>query len=148
MRTKVRTYKLLKLADYIEQDTGTFNMARYGECIAGKCLDMLGIPNTHPSYEFTAVPAAEYLGLTFEESKMLFSMYGFYPTDMGFEQAIGKLKNTTKEQAVRTIRHFAITGVIDWDIPEPKEVHTALPPFKVPVRNGFMERLRELIPTP
>lgn len=115
---------IMTLADYIESHPEGFDMGFWSTCIAGKYQEMVGYEYFGPEY------AKEALGLTYEQTRDLFLATGAY--------------DTRYQQAVRVLRHLALTGVVDWNVTPYPEVNTALPPFKVPVRNGLLGRIREL----
>lgn len=56
-----------------------------------------------------AVPAGETLDLDEDQRGRLFFMYGT-------RRSLGSVKS---DHAVRTLRHLAATGEVNWDLPEP-----------------------------
>jgi hypothetical protein len=107
---------LLHLANAIEADNTTingeplaFNMSVYfnshsfecgtAACIAGWARAIWGIRAAGTTFR----AAADVLKLTDEEADNLFLAYG-----------MPHLSEITAEHAVRTLRHAAETGVIDW----------------------------------
>lgn len=139
--------RLLELADKIEEEVVGFNMELWitkanGEripdnrldsslqtdklkmatcdcgtvaCIAGLAIICYASPDEKASLVWTTdIPhlAGKLLGMTWVQSQQLFQASNSY-------RNLGSL---TREDAVRTLRHFAKTGEVDWfDIPVEEE---------------------------
>lgn len=96
MKIDERTKRLLDLADFIEKEK-TFYQGNWTTCICGKAQKMLGAEyggNAACQTEW----ACEALQINADEARELFSNYG----------------NPRQEDACRVIRHFALTGQVDW----------------------------------
>ena len=109
----LKTARLLKLADYIERGTGEFDMRNWCHCIAGQVAQLLGY--TQPwNTRHVQEAAGEWLELKTYEALQLFC-----PTDTSpLSIAIGSpspIREVTRSQAARCLRHYAITGDIDWE---------------------------------
>lgn len=102
------TKQLLDLANDIERSSN-FNMKKWNCCIAGHVAARHGFPVT----ERIKHDAAEALGIGPATAQQLFCppnpTHSFYSTH-------SMIRNVTKEQAARCLRHLAVTGEVDWDI--------------------------------
>lgn len=108
-----RQRRLLRLADYIENNGRVFDMERWNQCIAGHCADMIGVDHTEGTAAFF------FLSLNHDEARQLFTpRREMVPSDVRF-YGLGKID---REWAVATIRYFAFTGRIDWHATRPVEV--------------------------
>jgi hypothetical protein len=130
---------VLALADYIEKDTTPLSFLNWDQCIAGKCVQMMGLE----SYgSINANTAASFMGISKETASQMFfpdgNQYVIYrlvqlpALSPPWKQSLDKL--ITRKMVVSLLRNFVITGKVDWQlaIEGAKEIDTAKPPFPTP----------------
>lgn len=100
----VATKMLLDLADDIEK-SDKFDMRQWCDCIAGHAVRKYGEP--HYTYD-TKAAAARILGLTDDQAGELFQPR---ETDWMGHAVVREL---TREQAAKGVRHFALTGEVEF----------------------------------
>lgn len=96
-----RTQRLLALAQFIEE-SDDFDMNDWDKCICGQLGKMHGMPVWDKDM------ATRFLGLTGSETTKL-----FVPC-----LSPGGYTKITREVAARTLRHFAVTGDIEFNVGE------------------------------
>ena len=111
----LKTARLLKLADYIERGTGEFNMRNWCHCVAGHVARMLGHPMMASDSSIKEI-AADWLDLEPFEAMQLFCPVeppSALSVQIGARNTIRS--DITRGEAARCLRHYAITGDIDWE---------------------------------
>ena len=114
-----RPTKLRAVADTIEHNRKHFDMNNFFNycgtpaCVAGFTIELAGRETFKVNLSATEA-ATEALDLTLEQGLDLFHPRG---TSFDYDSTIepGEPGHITWKHAVRTLRHFAETGVIDWD---------------------------------
>lgn len=129
--------RILAVADAIENNTIQhldFNLRFMTEpqangcgslaCVAGYTLAIkngefkaIRENGSSAAFDAAAVEAGDWLGLSKTEREMLFfpDSHGG-PYDTGWFDCMYDLEDVPKEQAVRTLRHLAATGEVDWTV--------------------------------
>jgi len=101
----MNTTGLMALADHIEANTSrTFNMSTYSGCFLGFNADMLKWPTIDM---VNPKSFAAHYEITVDQARSL--CWGDYPLSTN-------LRYVSREQGVRTLRHFAGTGMVDFTI--------------------------------
>lgn len=102
------------LAEFIETTDRDLRMDDWCRCIAGHCCRMLfDVPPTGDMLEM----AVSYLGITPQQADVLFQ-----PDDD--ELGTTPYSAISRDWAVAVVRHFAVTGEIDWLGTQPKTMLT------------------------
>jgi hypothetical protein len=109
--------ELMKLADYIENNVSDneFDMRHWDRCIVGQYKNMKGF-----GFILSASEVGDRLGMAGYEQIKLF--FGVSHDDLKRVD----LSSLSRAQAVATIRHFAVTGVVDWKAKPTKEVESTI----------------------
>jgi hypothetical protein len=95
--------KLLALASFLESDTEPFNMSRHTRCALGAATRLW--PELDGDFASSAV--ADYIGVEPEDAQQMFIFGRKADSEAWFD-----LEEVTREQMVRSLRHWAETGIV------------------------------------
>jgi hypothetical protein len=102
----------LQLADFIEKSDGPWDIRALHTCFIGHFARMRSDEALNFIFDLTPMRASMRMSATVM-SRLCF------PDDRD-EPGVAK-RRYSKAQAIRTLRHYAMTGEVDWDLPEQEE---------------------------